>query len=175
MGAPKAELLVGGERLVDRAVRTLRAGGCGDVLAVVRPGVAVTDARVVVNAEPDRGLHSSLQLAVGAAGEADVVVLLLADLPGVTASGVRSVLDAWRPGRIAAATYAGRRGHPIAMAPRLWREALALSGPDEGARTLLRSRPDLVDEIAVDGDPADLDTPADLSRWERGSGRRDVS
>jgi molybdenum cofactor cytidylyltransferase/nicotine blue oxidoreductase len=175
MGVPKAELLVGGERLVDRAVRVLRAGGCTDVLAVVRPGVAVADARVLVNADPGRGLRSSLELAVGAAGEADVLVLLLADLPGVTGSGIRSVVEAWRPGRIAAAAYAGRRGHPIAMAPRLWRDAIALAGPEEGARALVRSRPDLVDEVEVDGDPADLDTPADLARWESGSARRGVS
>jgi hypothetical protein len=39
----------------------------------------------------------------------------------------------------------------------------------------VRSRPDLVDEVEVDGDPADLDTPADLARWESGSARRGVS
>jgi molybdenum cofactor cytidylyltransferase/nicotine blue oxidoreductase len=52
------------------------------------------------------------------------------------------------------------------MAPALWREALALAGPDEGARALLASRPDLVDEVDVPGDPTDLDTPDDLARWQ---------
>jgi len=75
------------------------------------------------------------------------------------------VCGAWRPGRIAVARYAGRRGHPIVMAPALWAEALALAGPDEGARALLSVRPDLVDEVDAPGDPADLDTPADLARW----------
>jgi molybdenum cofactor cytidylyltransferase/nicotine blue oxidoreductase len=54
------------------------------------------------------------------------------------------------------------------MAPDLWRTALELAGPDEGARRLLAARPDLVDEVRVDGDPADLDTPGDLTRWESG-------
>jgi molybdenum cofactor cytidylyltransferase/nicotine blue oxidoreductase len=51
------------------------------------------------------------------------------------------------------------------MAPDLWRAALDLAGPDEGARAFLAAHPDLVDEVAVDGDPADLDTTDDLNRW----------
>jgi molybdenum cofactor cytidylyltransferase/nicotine blue oxidoreductase len=51
------------------------------------------------------------------------------------------------------------------MAPPLWQEALAQAGPDEGARRFLQAHPELVDEVAVPGDPADLDTPADLRRW----------
>jgi molybdenum cofactor cytidylyltransferase/nicotine blue oxidoreductase len=51
------------------------------------------------------------------------------------------------------------------MSPALWREALAAAGEDEGARRLLGARPELVDEVAVAGDPTDLDTPAELRRW----------
>jgi molybdenum cofactor cytidylyltransferase/nicotine blue oxidoreductase len=59
------------------------------------------------------------------------------------------------------------------MAPDLWREALVLAGPDEGARALLSTRPDLVDELAVTGDGStDLDTPADLAAWQRTGARR---
>lgn len=167
MGGPKGELVVGGERLVDRAVRTLADGGCAEVVAVVRAGVAVADATCVVNREPERGMRSSLALAVDAAASADAVAVLLVDLPGVTPAAVRAVVQAWRPGRIAVARYGTRRGHPTVMTPPLWREALTMAGPDEGARKLLASRPDLVDEVAVVGDPADLDAPADVTRWER--------
>lgn len=163
MGTPKAELLVDGRRLVDRALAALVEGGCEPVLAVVREGVDVPCR--VVNPAPERGLRSSLALGLDAAGETDAVAVLLADLPGVTAGAVAAVLTAWRPGRIATARYATGRGHPIVMSAPLWREALALAAPDEGARALLAARPDLVDEVRVDGDPADLDTPADLARW----------
>lgn len=166
MGGPKASLVVDGARLVDRAVATARSAGCEPVLAVVREGTVVSDARVVVNPAPERGMRSSLKLAVDAAGPVDALAVLLADLPGVPVDAVRAVVAAWRPGRIAVARYAGRRGHPTVMAPALWREALALAGPDEGARALLASRPDLVDEVDVPGDPTDLDTPDDLARWQ---------
>ena len=50
LGAPKAEVVLGGQRLVDRAVFTLRAGGCDEVLAVVRSdAVSVDGARAIVN------------------------------------------------------------------------------------------------------------------------------
>jgi len=163
MGRPKGELVVAGVRLLDRAAEVLRAGGCDPVFVVVRPGV--TAAGAVVNPDPASGLRSSLQLGIDAAQQCEAVAVLLADLPGVSADAVAGVLDGWRPGRIAVATYEGVRGHPIVMSPDLWREAIALAAPDEGARALQRARPELVDEVPLPGDPADLDTPADLERW----------
>lgn len=165
MGEPKAELVVAGSRLVDRAVSALAGGGCDPVVAVVRAGVVVPGATAVINPDPERGMRSSLELAIDAAGRPEAVAVLLVDLPGVSARSVRGVLVAWRPGRIAAPTYRGRRGHPVVMAPALWRDAIALAGPDGGARALLQARPELVDEIAVPGCADDLDTPGDLARW----------
>jgi CTP:molybdopterin cytidylyltransferase MocA len=170
MGMPKADLVVAGQRLLDRAVRTARAAGCAPVIAVVRPGTAVAGteaagARVVINPDPDRGMRSSLTLAVEAAGDADALAVLLVDAPGIGAEALRSVLAAWTPGRIAVGRYADRWGHPIVMAPELWRIAVAAAGPDEGARALLASRADLLDFVDVPGDPTDLDTPEDLGRW----------
>lgn len=165
MGQPKAELILDGSRLIDRAVMALTAGGCSPVLAVTRAGVTVDGAAVLVNPDPERGMRSSLALAVGAAGDAPALAVLLVDLPGVPAPAVRSVISAWCPGRIAVACYGGRRGHPTVMEPALWRDALALAGPDEGARALLATYPELVDEIAVPGSAQDLDRPEDLAGW----------
>lgn len=170
MGTPKAELVVDGRRLVDRAVAALVDGGCAPVIAVVRSAAEVPGARTVVNPAPERGMRSSLALAVAAAGPCAALAVLLVDAPGVGAEAVRAVVGAWRPGRIAVARYGGRRGHPTVMAPRLWQQALAAAGADEGARALLVARGDLVDEVDVPGDPVDLDTPADLARWRDGRG-----
>jgi molybdenum cofactor cytidylyltransferase/nicotine blue oxidoreductase len=137
------------------------------VIAVVRDGTEVAGATRVVNPEPGRGMLSSLALAVDAAADADALAVLLVDVPGIGADAVRAVVGAWRPGRVAIGRYQGRRAHPTVMAPTLWRAALALAGPDEGARALLASRPELVDEVEVAGDPRDLDTPEDLRRWSR--------
>ena len=167
MGGPKAELVLDGERLVDRAVRVLRSGGCDPVLAVVRDCTAVPDARVVVNPDPQRGMRSSLELAVAAA-PVGAIAVLLADLPGIDAEAVRAVVAAWRPGRIAIATYGGRRSHPVVAPTMLWNAALALAGPDEGARAFMAAHPEYVDPVEVPGDPVDLDTPDDVRSWEQG-------
>ena len=165
MGRPKADLIVGGERLLERAVHAARIAGCDPVYAVVRAGVAVADAVLLANPDPDRGMRSSLALAVDAAADADALAVLLVDAPGIGADAVGAVCAAWRPGRVAVGRYAGRQAHPTVMAPALWREALVQAGPDEGARALLAARPELVDVVDVPGDPTDLDTPDDLTRW----------
>jgi CTP:molybdopterin cytidylyltransferase MocA len=162
LGRPKAELIMAGERLLDRAVRVLREGGCSEVVAVVRPGVELSGAIVVVNPEPDRGMGSSLRLGLGAAsGERAAVVLV--DTPGLTADAVRRVVGVAAP--VAVATYAGRRGHPVVIERRLWTEVAALAEGDEGARPFLRAHPGLVTEVACSGDPSDIDTPQDLAAW----------
>lgn len=166
MGTPKAEIVVAGQRLLDRAVGTLAAAGCDPRYAVVRAGTDVAGAIPIVNPDPSRGQRSSLDLAVSAAGDADVLAVILVDVPGLTADAVAAVCAAWRPGRIAVARYDNRRGHPTVMAPALWRAALELAGPDEGARALLRAHPELVDEVDVAGDPTDLDTPDDLAAYQ---------
>ena len=168
MGVPKAELLIDGVRLLDRAVAAVLAGGCERALAVVRDGMSAPGAQVVVNPDPDRGMRSSLALGVAAVSQQHppaALAVLLVDTPGIGPDSVRAVVSGWRPGRICVGTYHGRRAHPIVMAPQRWSEALALAGPDEGARRYLREHAELVDEVAVPGDPADLDTPADLARW----------
>jgi molybdenum cofactor cytidylyltransferase/nicotine blue oxidoreductase len=119
----------------------------------------------VINPAPERGMRSSLQLAVAAAGDVAALAVLLVDDPGITAAAIAAVSEAWTPGRIAVARYRERRGHPTVMAPDLWHAALEVAGPDEGARVFLAAHADLVDEVDVPGDPADLDTPADLARW----------
>jgi molybdenum cofactor cytidylyltransferase/nicotine blue oxidoreductase len=165
MGAPKAEIEVDGMRLVDRAVAAASDAGCALVIAIVRAGVDVAGARVIVNPDPDRGMRSSLALAVDAAADFDALAVLLVDVPGVTAEGVQAVTHAWVPGRVAIGRYAGSRGHPTVMGIGLWRAALEIAAPDEGARALLADRPDLIDEVDVPGNPADLDTPEDLAGW----------
>jgi CTP:molybdopterin cytidylyltransferase MocA len=171
MGRPKAELRIAGTRLVDRAVAAIRAGGCDPVIAVVRAGVVVSGAVALVNDDPQRGMRSSLQLAVAAATDADALAVLLVDAPGVGPEAVRQTVRAWRPGRITVATFGERRGHPIVMAPALWLAAVAAAGPDEGARAYLAANPQLIDAVPVPGDPSDIDMPADLVRWQSAANR----
>jgi nicotine blue oxidoreductase len=163
-GRPKAPVLIDGERLVDRAVRNLRDGGCAPVLVVLGAWVGdVPGARVVVNDEWEEGMGSSLRAglrAVDAHEDVQSVVVTLVDLPGLTPEAVRRLVDSYAA--LAAATYAGKRGHPVRFARDHWAAIIEVARADEGARGYLRGRPDI--ELIEVGDVAsgqDLDEPGE--------------
>ena len=65
----------------------------------------------------------------------------------------------------AIADFDGHRAPPVAFVRELWAEVADLAEGDQGARGFLRAHPELVTAVPCPGDPADIDTPADLARW----------
>lgn len=110
------------------------------------------------------GQASSLRVAVdwGRQQGHDALVVGLGDQPLIPASAWRRVA-AERSRPVATATFEGRRRPPVRLASAVW-DLLPVSG-DEGARVLMAAQPHLVAEVACEGQPADVDTVEDLSRW----------
>ena len=145
-GGPKAPYVHDGVRLVDRAVAVLRDAGCSPVLVVLGAWVGeVPGAVVVENDEWPSGMGSSLRAgleALSAYDEVDRAVVTLVDLPGLTAAAVRRVTDVAVPEprrQLAAATYDGRRGHPVLLGRAHWDEIASTASGDHGAREYLSS------------------------------------
>ncbi|HEV7421339.1 MAG TPA: NTP transferase domain-containing protein [Mycobacterium sp.] len=130
------------------AVDALNGGGCGDVVVVL--GAAVVDlpgpARAVVAGDWEEGLSASLRAGLAAVDGAQYVVLHLVDTPDVGADGVRRVLDAAQAAAsgLARATYGGRPGHPVVIAGRHVAALAETLEGDEGARTFLAGRDDVL-------------------------------
>jgi molybdenum cofactor cytidylyltransferase len=161
----KLVTVVRGRPVYEHALAAARAAGL-DELVVVVGAVALelpADVTVVVNEHWAQGQATSLQAGVAHAANAghDAGVVGLADQPFIEAGAWRAVADT--DGPIVVATYDGRRGNPVRLHRDVW-PLLAASG-DEGARTLMRSRPELVREVACPGDPSDIDTVEDLQQW----------
>jgi CTP:molybdopterin cytidylyltransferase MocA len=166
-GGPKAVALVAGERLVDRAVRLARTGGCDPVVVVA--GAVPLDAagaEVVDNPDWASGMGSSLRAGLAAVPvAADAAVVLLVDTPWLGPDSIRRLLAAHRAGaRLAVATYAGERGHPVLLGRDHWARVAASARGDDGARAYLAGRPDEVVEVDCTGTgvPTDVDLPTDL-------------
>lgn len=161
--------MVDGETMVARALGAAIAGGLEEVAVVtgaVELGAAVPDGVTIIrNPRWADGLATSLQEALehARAGGHQAVVVGLADQPGVTAQAWSAVASAPDHPPIAVATYGGRRGNPVRLAAEVW-PLLPTTG-DDGARTLMARRPDLLREVPCSGDPRDVDTVEDLDRW----------
>lgn len=109
------------------------------------------------------GQAASLAVGIDRATEDghDSVVVGLADQPLIKADAWRTVLAA--DGPVVTASFDGRRRPPVKLDRTVW-SLLPRSG-DEGARSLIRLRSDLVSEVACMGNPIDIDTREDLHRW----------
>jgi CTP:molybdopterin cytidylyltransferase MocA len=167
-GGPKALVELGGERLVDRAVRVLRDGGCEQVFVVAgAAALDVPDAFVVDNTQWTKGMGSSLRTGLAAlpAG-VDAAVVVLVDTPWIRAEAVRLLIAVHGRGAdLAVATYAGERGHPVLVGRRHWLGVAETAIGEVGAREYLANHPDVVEvDCTGTGDPGDVDDPADLER-----------
>ncbi|HUW78169.1 MAG TPA: NTP transferase domain-containing protein [Candidatus Nanopelagicaceae bacterium] len=160
-GGPKAPFIYEGERLIDRAVRVLRGGGCEQVWVVL--GSWVGDVpnvdEILINPNWSIGLSSSLSLALHRAESSSALGLciMLVDLPGITSDAVARVLAS--ESDLAIATYEGKPTHPVFLGRKHWRSLVDSLGGDSGARAYLRQNDGVVQKIPIDdiADGTDLD------------------
>lgn len=144
----------------DQIVLTL--GGSGEE---VRRSVDTHGCDLVDNPAYGTGCSSSIAAAIPVLyPQTDVLVLLLADQPGVRPETVRRLLDARGDADLAVCRYDDGVGHPFAFG-RSVLPALAELHGDKGVWKLLEQRAADVTEVAVAGPiPIDINTEADYER-----------
>jgi len=179
MGRNKLVLPVHGKPMVAHAVEAAAAAGLDPVIVVtgheaaaVRRAAGNTPVTFVQNNDFARGLSTSLRAGIGAVPpECEGAVVLLGDMPGITAPLIEKVVKAFDPAEdraICVATAQGQRGHPVLWGRQFFPELEALEG-DAGARVVMDRYPGLLYEVeAGSGAPlADIDTPEALEAISR--------
>ena len=121
----------------------------------IRARADLGGAEVVECPEWEEGQAASLRCGLEAVGDADRVLVLVGDQPGVSAAAIDR-LAGEPPGSRAA--YDGVPGHPAVLGPDLLTAARSLEG-DRGLRDVTPWRHV---ECADVGSGRDVDTPSDL-------------
>ncbi|WP_436996213.1 nucleotidyltransferase family protein [Streptomyces sp. enrichment culture] len=167
----------------------------GAAAGAVRERAGLAGCVVVENPEWERGMGSSLRAGLASlgpaggggtgtagtvgvgtagadvrvAGAADAVLVVLVDQPGIGAEAMARVAGAYRGrGSLAAASYGGRRGHPVLLGADRWAEVAAGAEGDQGARAYLRAHEAEITLVPCGdvAEPYDIDTAADLAHLE---------
>jgi molybdenum cofactor cytidylyltransferase len=169
LGRPKQTLAFGGETLLSHVIGNVEAATSLDRIYLVLGGSSVEAeaslsldrARIVRNDAYDSGCASSLLAGLDAAGTCDAVVMLLADMPGVTADVIDQVMHTWRsaPSWAAVTEYRGQLGHPFVFSADAFDDLRQLHGDKAVWKIVDREPASRVARIAVDRDlPRDVDT-----------------
>ena len=143
----------------------------GPLAPARRAALAGLAARILPVADAHEGMAASLRAGAREIGAAEGMMILMPDMPEVTADDLHRLAAAFaadptRPLR--AATEDGTEaGHPVILPRRLMQEVAVLNG-DRGARIVLEG--ETVRVLPLPGRRAvtDLDTPEDWEAWRAG-------
>lgn len=183
MGRPKLTLPLGDRSVISHVVESLRLGGAGRVIVVIRPSenpafeTLQQDARnagaeVSICDPPPDDMRASVEHAIAFLDRHDVppagILLCPGDSPGISARLVQAVIDEFirDPLQIVTPECDGKGGHPVAIPWDLARSIASLP-PGIGVNGLRARYPDRQIHLPVRDEAAftDLDTPQDYRAW----------
>lgn len=168
---------VAGQPLLRLMAKRALAAGIGPLLVALPPPphprhAALAGLELTVIDVPDatEGLSASLRRGIGSLPPAaPAVMILLADLPDLTAEDLKTVAQSFDPmseSMIWCGASAGIPGHPVILSRALFAELQALTG-DTGAQPVLRRHADRMRLVPLPEGHAlcDLDTPEAWAAW----------
>jgi molybdenum cofactor cytidylyltransferase len=173
MSTQKLLLPFAGKTVIEHVIDQVIAGGLTDIFVVVGADPAVAEVarrrnmRIARNADPDRGMLSSVRCGLRAVPDpSHAVLVVLGDQPSISPSLLRAMVRAAEtyPGKILVPTSEGKRGHPL-LFPATYRNEVLTKYDDDGLRGLLRTHAGDILELPADASVlADMDDLADYRR-----------
>ncbi len=174
-GVDKLLQPVGGQPQLRRIALAALATGSPVIVTLPTEAAArqqvLADLPVRIVAVPDagEGMAASIRRGALAAGEGGALMILPADLPGLTVADLALLLDSHQadPTLILRGASGEQPGHPVLIPADLVPALQGLAG-DEGARGLLQGQDQRLRLLALPGDHAtlDLDTPEAWADWQ---------
>ena len=172
LGEPKQLLRVNGESLLRHSVRVAIEAGCSPVIVVLGahaerllPELAGLQTSIIHNSDWQQGMSSSVRAGVSAAKQAEDVLLLVCDQPGISAAALHHLITAHihAGSPITASSYGSTLGVPAIFAASLFNDLLRLEG-DQGARKVIAAHRDHITIVNFPEGAFDVDTPEDAKR-----------
>jgi molybdenum cofactor cytidylyltransferase len=164
LGRPKQAIVLGGETLVERAVRVAAEAGLSPVIAVIADAGLIDrlkrrGATVLLNRQASEGIASSIRVGVSWAKDlkSSGVLLMTCDQVAVRPQHLRSLCA--HPGAPSGSEYAGKAGIPAYFPASSFDALLQLQG-DTGARDLLSN----ARAVPMEDLSFDIDTKEDIGR-----------
>jgi molybdenum cofactor cytidylyltransferase len=172
MQSRKQLLLIEGETMVHRALRTALEADFDFVIAAIKSGdeeitqaLSGLDFEIAPVENPQLGQSESIRagLEIAAKRGCDAILFMPCDLPLLTTKHLNALISHYKTGTsaIVASRYDGIVGTPLILDNSLWNELRELRG-DIGARKIVSRHSDQTFLIDWEGGKFDLDTPADL-------------
>ncbi len=170
MGEPKQLLPYRGSTLLNVVIASAEASRLDHVVVVTGANAeAVGDSMVTERAtvifNPDFHLPNMASVVRGAESvEADAFLTLPADMPGISAEVIDTVIDWWEAEspRAAVTAYLDRAGHPFLRSTAALEEAAKVEGPKVLWRMLAYDDSGRVARVTVaQKAPRDINTPQD--------------
>jgi len=172
MGHNKLFVSVQGESLLRRTVRTALAAGLKPVLVVLghesaraEAELAGLDCTPVLNPNYAQGLNTSLRTGIAAVPkDADAALVILGDMPFVTADMLQTVLQRYRNSTspLVVSSYDGVDAPPMLYDKSLFSELGALQGDGCGKKVVKRHRDECLQVAWPASALRDMDVPADV-------------
>lgn len=165
LGQPKQLLAYRGATLLDTTLATARGAGLRQVVLAlggaadaVRETVDLTGLDVVLNADFGDGCATSIRTALAVVEEdAEGVVLLLGDQPGVTVDTIQALVAGARGHAVGVCSYDDGLGHPLWFDRSMFETLAALHG-DKAVWKLVDADRDVARVRVAGGIPRDVDT-----------------
>ena len=180
MGRNKLLIELGGKSVLRRAVETAAAAGLDPILVVLGhepdraraeleglDGTTVPRVLPVLNPDYARGINTSLRAGIAAVPEsAGAAVVMLADMPFVTAAMIRELVDRWRAADapLAISTYGEVFAPPTLYGRPLFPELRALDADGCGKRVVKLHRAEALEVPWPASTLTDLDLPEDVAQ-----------